>query len=78
MVPKGMRIPRQVELAQLSRLGHGVKSGNVTILDERTFYIPNLNFDGLARDTFFLVGRGFPPSMDDQSSFLYVPDEQGK
>jgi hypothetical protein len=65
-------------LAELSRLGHGVKSGNVTILDERTFYIPNLNYDGKAKDTYFVAGRGFPPSVDEHAGNIRVPDEQGK
>lgn len=36
------------------------RSGNVTLLDTKTLYIPNLHYDGSAPDAFFWVGKGKP------------------
>ncbi|CAG0884477.1 unnamed protein product [Darwinula stevensoni] len=72
-VPRNLRIPKKEVLTEFSRLAHGLRSGNVTVLDERTFYIPNLHYDGAGPDAFFLVGTGPSPNPNG----LKVPNEQG-
>ena len=49
-------------LPEFKRFAHGVRSGNVTILDEKTIYIPNLHYDGEGPDAFFWVGNGTSPN----------------
>jgi hypothetical protein len=44
-------------------LAHGLRSDNITILDTKTFYIPNLHYDGTGPDAYFWVGRGSQPDM---------------
>jgi hypothetical protein len=59
-VPGNLILPKKRKLSELSRLAHGVRSGNVTLLDAKTIYIPNLHYDGRAPDAYFWVGKGTP------------------
>ncbi|XP_018016326.1 uncharacterized protein LOC108673057 [Hyalella azteca] len=59
-VPENLILPKKRKLSELSRLAHGVRSGNVTLLDAKTIYIPNLHYDGRAPDAYFWVGKGTP------------------
>jgi len=58
LVPQNLDLPKKRKLSEFSRLAHGVRSGNVTLLDAKTIYIPNLHYDGSAPDAFFWVGKG--------------------
>ncbi|KAF2359542.1 DM13 domain [Trinorchestia longiramus] len=59
-VPPNLILPKKRKLAELSRLAHAVRSGNVTLLDSKTIYIPNLHYDGRGPDAYFWVGKGVP------------------
>lgn len=61
-------------LPEFKRLGHGLRSGSVTILDAKTFYIPNLHYDGAAPDAYFWVGTGTVPN----AQGIKVPNELGE
>lgn len=54
-------IPRRRTLPEFSRLAHGLKSGNLSILDSKRIYIPNLHYDGAGPDAYFWVGTGSEP-----------------
>lgn len=43
------------------------------ILDNKTFFVPDLYYDGTAPEAFFWVGNGTEPSKDG----ILVPDEDG-
>ncbi|CAL4131046.1 unnamed protein product, partial [Meganyctiphanes norvegica] len=73
IVPNNLEVPRKRTLPEFSRLANGVRSGNITILDAKTFYIPNLHYDGLGPDAYFWVGTGGKP---DQQGFK-IPNEKG-
>lgn len=60
-----------MQLEPFSRLGHGVSSGPISVLDERTFFISDLHYDGKGPDAHFWVGKG--PAPDAQGTL--VPDE---
>ena len=72
--PPNLDPPRPKELTELKRLAHGVRSGKITILDSRTFYIPNLQYDGAGPDAYFWVGTGPEPN----SRGIKVPNELGE
>ncbi|KAG6456816.1 hypothetical protein O3G_MSEX009952 [Manduca sexta] len=40
---------------RFTRLAHGLRSGNISVLDAKTFYIPNLHYDGAGPDAYFWV-----------------------
>ncbi|VVC33457.1 Hypothetical protein CINCED_3A009785 [Cinara cedri] len=61
-IPNDLNPPKSRELPEFKRLAHGLRSGNITIMDARTFYIPNLHYDGLGPDAYFFVGNGSEPS----------------
>ena len=61
-IPENLVTPKQRVLSEFSRNKHDVRSGNVTILDAKTFYVPNFHYDGKGPDTFFLVGNGTQPN----------------
>jgi len=71
--PTNLNIPKPRVLPEIQRLAHGVRSGNVTILDAKTFYIPNLHYDGSAPDAFFYVGNGPEPNPQG----IKIPNELG-
>ncbi|KAF0293008.1 Protein Skeletor, isoforms B/C [Amphibalanus amphitrite] len=72
-IPERLVPPRKVQLGKFSTLAHGVSSGNIVILNTKTFYIPNFHYDGGGPDAFFWVGNGSLPSPNG----VKVPDETG-
>ena len=74
LFPTTLNIPKPRVLPEIQRLAHGVRSGNVTILDAKTFYIPNLHYDGSAPDAFFYVGNGPEPNPQG----IKIPNELGE
>ncbi|XP_063228586.1 protein Skeletor, isoforms B/C isoform X2 [Bacillus rossius redtenbacheri] len=72
-VPPGLEVPRPRVLPEFKRLAHGLRSGNVSVLDAKTFYIPNLHYDGAGPDAYFWVGNGSEPS----PLGIKVPNEMG-
>ncbi|XP_013385801.1 protein Skeletor, isoforms B/C [Lingula anatina] len=65
--------PRPTNIGEFSRFQHGLRSGDITVLDAKTFLIPALHYDGLGPAAFFWVGTGPRPD----STGLKVPDEDG-
>ncbi|XP_050436047.1 protein Skeletor, isoforms B/C [Adelges cooleyi] len=61
-IPNTIDPPKPRLLPEFKRFAHGLRSGNISILDARTFYIPNLHYDGLGPDAYFFVGNGSEPS----------------
>lgn len=61
-IPQNLTVPKVRVLPEFSRLAHGLRSGNITILDSKTFYIPNLHYDGAGPDTYFWVGNDSEPN----------------
>jgi hypothetical protein len=56
------------------RLKHDLSSGDILIIDDKTFFIPNFHYDGTAPTAYFFVGKGMP--IGDKKG-LKVPDENG-
>lgn len=65
--------PLGVELEPFKQLAHGLRSGPIVIVDKKTFFIPNLHYDGKGPDAHFWVGNGSQPS----PTGILVPDENG-
>ncbi|CAK1594768.1 unnamed protein product [Parnassius mnemosyne] len=65
--------PRPRVLPEFKRLAHGLRSGNISVLDAKTFYIPNLHYDGAGPDAYFWVGNGTEPNPFGTK----VPNEMG-
>ncbi|KAK7602289.1 hypothetical protein V9T40_009730 [Parthenolecanium corni] len=72
-IPGDLEPPKMRVLPEFKRFAHGLRSGNITILDARTFYIPNLHYDGKGPDAYFWVGNGTEPS----EHGVKVPNEIG-
>ncbi|XP_012287850.1 protein Skeletor, isoforms B/C [Orussus abietinus] len=72
-IPQDLEIPKPRVLSEFSRLAHGLRSGNISILDSKTFYIPNLHYDGAGPDAYFWVGNGSEPN----TFGTKVPNEVG-
>ncbi|CAG4973312.1 unnamed protein product [Colias eurytheme] len=72
-IPPGLDPPRPRVLPEFKRLAHGLRSGNISVLDAKTFYIPNLHYDGAGPDAYFWVGNGSEPSPFGTK----VPNEMG-
>lgn len=72
-IPPGIDVPRPRVLPEFKRLAHGLRSSNISVLDAKTFYIPNLHYDGAGPDAYFLVGNGSEP----HEMGVKVPNEQG-
>ncbi|XP_044018684.1 protein Skeletor, isoforms B/C isoform X2 [Aphidius gifuensis] len=72
-IPSNLEIPRLKMLPEFSRLAHGLRSGNISILDSKTIYIPNLHYDGAGPDAYFWVGTGSEPNIMGTK----VPNEMG-
>ncbi|XP_015597232.1 protein Skeletor, isoforms B/C isoform X2 [Cephus cinctus] len=72
-IPSDLEVPKAKTLSEFSRLAHGLRSENITILDSKTFYIPNLHYDGAGPDAYFWVGTGPEPT----SLGTKVPNEMG-
>lgn len=49
-IPPGLDVPRPRVLPEFKRLAHGLRSSNISVLDAKTFYIPNLHYDGAGPD----------------------------
>lgn len=73
-IPADLEPPKIRVLPEFKRLAHGLRSGNITILDAKTFYIPNLHYDGKGPDAYFWVGNGTEPS----EYGVKVPNEMGR
>ena len=73
-IPSELVPPARRVLPEFKRLAHGLRSGNITILDARTFYIPNLHYDGAGPDAYFFVGKGDRP----HSAGRKIPNEKGR
>ncbi|KOB77550.1 Protein Skeletor, isoforms B/C [Operophtera brumata] len=54
-IPARLDPPRPRVLPEFKRLAHGLRSGNISVLDAKTFYIPNLHYDGAGPDAYFWV-----------------------
>lgn len=74
VIPSNVTIPQPRVLPEFSRLAHGLRSDNITILDSKTFYIPNLHYDGAGPDAYFWVGRGERPNVHG----IKVPNEMNR
>lgn len=61
LFPRNLIIPMPRVLPELSRLSHGVRSGNVTIVNSKTIEIQNFEYDGTDGDAHFSVGTGDKP-----------------
>ncbi|XP_032523289.2 protein Skeletor, isoforms B/C isoform X3 [Danaus plexippus] len=72
-LPPGLDPPRPRVLPEFKRLAHGLRSGNISVLDAKTFYIPNLHYDGAGPDAYFWVGNGSEPNPFGTK----VPNEMG-
>lgn len=59
--------------SSFSKRSNGVSSGIIEILDSKTVKIPDLNYDGKGKKTYFLGGVGAQPS----SKGTKIPDELG-
>lgn len=51
-IPQNFEAPKPQLLGQLSELAHQVRSGDVTVLDDRTISIKGLHYDGLGPGLF--------------------------
>ncbi|XP_030759313.1 protein Skeletor, isoforms B/C [Sitophilus oryzae] len=72
-IPPNLEVPRPRVLPEFKRIAHGLRSDNISILDAKTFYIPNLHYDGGGPDAYFWVGNGSDPA----SFGIKVPNEMG-
>ncbi|CRL05403.1 CLUMA_CG018002, isoform B [Clunio marinus] len=72
-IPPGLDVPRPRVLPEFKRFAHGLRSSNISILDAKTFYIPNLHYDGAGPDAYFWVGNGTAPNI----MGIKVPNELG-
>lgn len=53
-IPAGFNSPKPQVIGQFSELAHSVRSGNVTVLDDRTIHIKDLHYDGLGPGKYIL------------------------
>ncbi|XP_055697831.1 protein Skeletor, isoforms B/C isoform X2 [Phlebotomus papatasi] len=72
-IPPGLEVPKPRVLPEFKRLAHGLRSSNISVLDAKTFYIPNLHYDGAGPDAYFWVGNGTEPNI----MGIKVPNEMG-
>ncbi|XP_055306953.1 protein Skeletor, isoforms B/C isoform X1 [Sitodiplosis mosellana] len=72
-IPVGLDVPKPRVLPEFKRLAHGLRSSNISVLDAKTFYIPNLHYDGAGPDAYFWVGNGSEPNI----MGIKVPNEIG-
>ncbi|XP_075145632.1 protein Skeletor, isoforms B/C [Haematobia irritans] len=72
-IPPGLDVPKPRVLPEFKRLAHGLRSSNISVLDAKTFYIPNLHYDGAGPDAYFWVGNGSEPNI----MGIKVPNEIG-
>lgn len=62
-IPAGLDVAKPRVLPEFKRLAHGLRSSNISVLDAKTFYIPNLHYDGAGPDAYFWVGNGGEPNI---------------
>ncbi|KAF5292867.1 hypothetical protein FQR65_LT11119 [Abscondita terminalis] len=62
-----------VQIEPFKQLQHGLRSDPIVIIDEKTFFVPNLHYDGIGLDAHFWVSKGTEPS----PKGTLVPDETG-
>lgn len=62
-IPVGLDVPKPRVLPEFKRLAHGLRSSNISVLDAKTFYIPNLHYDGAGPDAYFWIGNGSEPNI---------------
>ncbi|XP_076363990.1 protein Skeletor, isoforms B/C-like [Tachypleus tridentatus] len=74
-IPGNLELPSAKVIEPLSTFAHGVNSDPIVIKDEKTMYIPNLQYDGAGPDVYFLVGTGTKPQSVGSTK---VPDEKGR
>ncbi|CAL4064416.1 unnamed protein product [Meganyctiphanes norvegica] len=74
LIPRNLEVPQIYVLPEFSQVAHGVKSGNITILNARTIMISKMYYDELGPDAYFWVGTGSTP---DASNGSKIPDEKG-
>lgn len=72
-IPPNLEVPKPRVLPEFKRLAHGLRSDNISVLDAKTFYIPNLHYDGAGPDAYFWVGNGTEPT----TFGIKVPNEMG-
>ncbi|XP_065078550.1 protein Skeletor, isoforms B/C isoform X1 [Ochlerotatus camptorhynchus] len=72
-IPPGLDVPKPRVLPEFKRFAHDLRSSNISILDAKTFYIPNLHYDGAGPDAYFWVGNGSEPNI----MGIKVPSESG-
>uniref|UniRef100_A0A1I8PS48 DOMON domain-containing protein n=1 Tax=Stomoxys calcitrans TaxID=35570 RepID=A0A1I8PS48_STOCA len=72
-ISPGLDVPKPRVLPEFKRLAHGLRSSNISVLDAKTFYIPNLHYDGAGPDAYFWVGNGSEPNI----MGIKVPNEIG-
>lgn len=72
-IPEEFEPPTVQKISQISGKKHGVKSGNVEIIDAKTIKIYEFKYDGKASSAYFWVGVGPQPG----SKGIKVPDENG-
>ncbi|XP_046627738.1 protein Skeletor, isoforms B/C [Neodiprion virginianus] len=72
-IPRDLDVPKPRVLPEFSRFAHGLRSGNISILDSKTLYIPNLHYDGEGPDAYFWVGNDTEPN----PLGVKVPNEMG-
>ncbi len=68
-IPANLDVPRPRVLPEFKRLAHGLRSSNISVLDAKTFYIPNLHYDGAGPDAYFWVGNGSMPNIMGKKKF---------
>ncbi|XP_013778969.1 protein Skeletor, isoforms B/C-like [Limulus polyphemus] len=73
-IPDNLELPGPKVIEPLQTFAHGVKSDPIVIKDEKTIYIPKLQYDGAGPDVYFLVGKGIKPQIQGATK---VPDEKG-
>ena len=52
-----MAIPEQIKIGQFKQLAHGLKSGDVTIIDKKRIRIANIYYDGQGPGNTFIFNR---------------------
>lgn len=72
-IPEDFEPPMPQRGSSFSKKSNGVSSGPIEILDSKTLKIPDFNYDGKGRKTYFWVGVGPQPSAKGSK----IPDELG-
>lgn len=72
-IPEGFEAPAPKKISEFTGIAHGVKSGQVTVIDSKTFKISDFVYDGLSESTFFFVGTGPQPNPSGKK----IPNELG-